>query len=60
MDTGQGNFAQICKGVFKDAAIKGLGGVFREGETVVIKGSKFVIKKITCKTMKLMLLKHEL
>ena len=59
MDTGIGNFARISEDVYEEATRKGLGGVFKEGETVEIKGSKFAIQKLTFKTMKLMLLEHK-
>ncbi len=56
MDTGRGKFAEISEDLFEEATQKGLHGVFREGETVELRGSRFVIQKITYKTIKLMLL----
>ncbi len=59
MDTGKGNFAEISEDVYEEANKKGLGGVFKEGEVIEIKGSKFAIQKITHKTLKLLLLEHK-
>lgn len=62
MDTGEGTFKQFSE--FKDLKeLRGLypnsGGVFKEGEILEIKGSRFEVSKIIRNGLKLRLLPKE-
>ena len=56
MDTGLGNFTEISEEVFKDAKEKEMNGVFKEGETLELRGSRFQIHNINTFGLKLRLL----
>ena len=59
MDTGLGKFAEISEEVFEDAESKGMKGVFKTGQTLEIRGSRFYIYKIYEDGMVLRLLRKE-
>jgi len=60
MDTGRGHFEEIPKELYEQAERKwpGLSGVFRVGERLVIKGSKFKVQSIKRKRLVLRLEKR--
>lgn len=59
MDTGLGKFAEISGDLFEEATEKNMSGIFREGEVLEIRGSKFVIHRIDPKKMILKLLSRD-
>jgi hypothetical protein len=58
MDTGLGKFAEISEEVFEDAESKGIKGVFKTGQTLEIRGSRFYIHKIYDEGMVLKILRR--
>ena len=58
MDTGEGKFTEISEEVFKDATSKNLKGVFKTGQTIELRGSRFYIHQITETDLVLRLLRR--
>jgi len=59
MDTGLGKFVEISEEVFEDVELKGVKGVFKTGQTLEIRGSRFYIHKIYDDGMILKLLRRK-
>ena len=59
MDTRLGKFAEISEKVFDEAEEKGMKGVFKTGQTIEIRGSRFYIHKIFEDGMYLRLLRRK-
>ena len=56
MDTGLGKFAEISEEVFKQHNVLDNARVFKKGEIVTVKGSRFEVRKIKARALHLFLL----